>query len=143
MRSCRPYSARNGSIKVSTIPKPEKIAPATKYGGKMVVCQPGITDVAKSIETMECTENTRGVAMPAKTKLTSSKRVQCFARPDQPKLRKLYTRFCQGPVTRSRMVAKSGINPMYQNTKDTEKYVEIAKTSQRSGLLKLTQRDPN
>ena len=25
--------------------KPEKIAPATKYGGKMVVCQPGITEV--------------------------------------------------------------------------------------------------
>ena len=27
---------------------PEKIAPATKYGGKMVVCHPGITEVAKS-----------------------------------------------------------------------------------------------
>ena len=27
---------------VNTIPTPEKIAPATKYGGKIVVCQPGV-----------------------------------------------------------------------------------------------------
>ena len=33
---------------VITIAKPEKIAPATKYGGKIVVCQPGTIDVAKS-----------------------------------------------------------------------------------------------
>jgi hypothetical protein len=26
---------------VTTIAKPEKMAPATKYGGKIVVCQPG------------------------------------------------------------------------------------------------------
>ena len=32
---------RAGIISVSTMAKPEKIAPATKYGGKMVVCQPG------------------------------------------------------------------------------------------------------
>ena len=52
----------------------------------MVVCQPGTTDVAKSMDTIECTENTSGVAMPAKTKDTSSKRFQCLARPLQPKL---------------------------------------------------------
>ena len=67
--------------------KPENTAPDTKYGGKMVVCHPGITEVAKSMETMECTENTSGVAMPASTKLTSSKRVQCLARPLHPKLK--------------------------------------------------------
>ena len=33
--------ARSGRMSVSTMPKPEKMAPATKYGGKMVVCQPG------------------------------------------------------------------------------------------------------
>ncbi len=38
--------------KVCTIAKPEKIAPATKYGGKIVVCHPGMTDVAKSKETI-------------------------------------------------------------------------------------------
>jgi len=30
---------------------PEKIAPATKYGGKIVVCQPGVFAIAKSHET--------------------------------------------------------------------------------------------
>ena len=64
--------------------KPEKIAPATKYGGKMVVCQPGITEVAKSIDTIVCTDNTSGVARPARTRDTSSKRCQCFALPPHP-----------------------------------------------------------
>ena len=44
---------------------------------------------------------------------------------------------------RSRIVAKSGIKPMYQNTNETEKYVEIANTSQSSGLLKFTHNEPN
>ena len=70
--------------RVCTIAKPEKIAPATKYGGKIVVCQPGITEVAKSIDTMVCTESTRGVAKPARTKESSSNLCQCFALPDQP-----------------------------------------------------------
>ena len=48
-----------------------------------------------------------------------------------------------GLFTLSRNVAKSGIKPMYQNTTETERYVEIAKTSQRSGELKLTHKDPN
>ena len=48
-----------------TIAKPPKIAPATKYGGKMVVCQPGMTDVAKSNDTTECTLSTSGVLSPA------------------------------------------------------------------------------
>jgi hypothetical protein len=55
-------------IKVNTIAKPENIAPATKYGGKIVVCHPGITDVAKSKLTMVCTESTNGVERPASTK---------------------------------------------------------------------------
>ena len=53
------------SKSVNTMAKPEKIAPATKYGGKIVVCQPGITDVAKSMDTIVCTESTSGVATPA------------------------------------------------------------------------------
>ena len=72
---------------VFTIAKPEKIAPATKYGGKIVVCHPGITEVAKSKDTMVCTESTSGVAKPANTRDTSSKRCQSFARPLQPKER--------------------------------------------------------
>ena len=45
--------------------KPENTAPATKYGGKIVVCQPGMTDVAKSKDTMVWTESTSGVDRPA------------------------------------------------------------------------------
>ena len=33
--------------------KQEKTAPETKYGGKIVVCHPGITEVAKSKDTIE------------------------------------------------------------------------------------------
>ena len=74
------------SIRVCTIANPENTAPATKYGGKIVVCQPGITAVAKSIDTIECTENTSGVAIPASTKDTISNLFHCFALPDHPKL---------------------------------------------------------
>ena len=123
--------------------KPENTAPETKYGGNIVVCQPGITDVAKSKETIECTEKTNGVANPARTSDTISNLFQAFASPVQPKLNTLYTLLASGLVTLSLIVAKSGIKPMYQNTKDTEKYVDMAKTSQSSGELKFTHKDPN
>ena len=42
-----------GISRVSTIARPEWIAPATKYGGKIVVCQPGSRDIAKSQDTTE------------------------------------------------------------------------------------------
>ncbi len=41
------------------------------------------------------------------------------------------------------MVAISGIKPKYQNTNETEKYVEIANTSQSKGELKFTHNEPN
>ena len=53
-----------------------------------MVCHPGITEVAKSKDTMVCTESTSGVAKPANTNETSSKRCQSFARPVHPKLNK-------------------------------------------------------
>ncbi|MNV97432.1 hypothetical protein D3C71_1925520 [compost metagenome] len=71
--------------KVCTIAKPEKIAPATKYGGKIVVCHPGITEVAKSKDTIVCTESTNGVEIPAKINDTISKRCQVFTDPFHPK----------------------------------------------------------
>ena len=46
-----------------------------------------MTEVAKSKETMVCTDNTRGVANPANTSETSSKRCQSLALPDHPKLK--------------------------------------------------------
>src|SRR3954465_4272161 len=64
MMCCRLNRNRSGIISVSTIAKPEKMAPATKYGGKIVVCQPGSCDTGKSNEKMECTERTSGVEKP-------------------------------------------------------------------------------
>src|SRR6185312_17415549 len=57
---------------VSTIAKPLKTAPATKYGGKIVVCQPGMTEVAKSILTTEWTERTSGVEIAARIRYARS-----------------------------------------------------------------------
>ena len=73
--------------KVFTIANPENTAPATKYGGKIVVCHPGTIEVAKSIDTIVCTESTSGVAKPASTKDTYSKRCQSLALPLHPKLK--------------------------------------------------------
>ena len=88
------------------------------------MCHPGITEVAKSNDTIECTENTSGVARPANTKETSSNLCQSLARPLHPNERIEYTFLRNGHIfslTRSRIIAKSGISPTYQNTSDTEK----------------------
>ena len=53
------------------------------------MCHPGITEVAKSKDTIVCTDNTKGVANPAKTRETSSNLCQSLALPDHPKLSKL------------------------------------------------------
>src|SRR5258707_15181116 len=67
-RSSIPSSLRIGMSSVITIATPEKIAPATKYGAKTVLCQPGLIAIAKSHDTTECTDNTSGVANPAISK---------------------------------------------------------------------------
>src|SRR5476651_1210032 len=103
------------TISVCTIAKPEKIAPATKYGGKMVVCHPGSSDVAKSIDTMVCTESTNGVDIPARISDTVSKRCQVFTEPVQPKEHTEYI-LRRRPSARSRIAAISGSKPVYQNT---------------------------
>ncbi len=77
------------NISVNTIAKPEKIAPATKYGGMIVVCQPGTTEVAKSKDTIVCTDNTNGVDKPANINDNDSQRSQCFAVPIHPNDKKL------------------------------------------------------
>src|SRR5690606_36204497 len=103
----------------------------------------GMTDVAKSKDTIVCTESTSGVAKPARTKDTSSKRCQSLARPDQPKLNKEYIFFWKGFTALSRIIAKSGNKPVHQNTNETDKYVDIANTSHNNGELKFTQSEPN
>jgi len=120
------YSSRCNIFLVSTssvctIAKPEKMAPATKYGGKIVVCQPGITDVAKSKDTIVCTESTSGVDKPANTNASASWRCQFLADPVQPKEPIPYNNLRSLVLARSRIVAKSGIKPEYQNNNDTVK----------------------
>src|SRR5690606_13551356 len=127
---------------VFTIANPENTAPATKYGGNIVVCHPGITEVAKSIDTMVCTDNTNGVANPANTNDTSSKRCQSLALPLHPNDNNEYIFLAKGLAALSLNIAKSGNKPVHQNTNDTDKYVEIANTSQSNGELKFTHNDP-
>jgi hypothetical protein len=52
-------------MRMSTMAKPEKMAPSTKKGAKRVECQPGTRAMAKSKDTTLCTESTRGVARAA------------------------------------------------------------------------------
>ena len=59
-------------MRVMTIAKPENTAPATKYGGKMVACQPGISETAKSKLTTVSTDSTSGVERPARISVATS-----------------------------------------------------------------------
>src|SRR4051812_44301330 len=68
MMCCRLNRNRSGSRSVSTIAKPEKMAPATKYGGKIVGCQPRNCEGAKANDTTEGTENTTGGGGPPRGK---------------------------------------------------------------------------
>ena len=72
MKSSSLKNFRAGMASVSTIAKPAKTAPATKYGGKNVACHPGICATAKSNETMVCTESTSGVERPASSRYACS-----------------------------------------------------------------------
>src|SRR5215212_2207635 len=96
---------------VNTIPMPEKIAPATKYGGKIVACQPGVSAIAKSNDTTECTDNTSGVAKAARNRYA---RVKCrhsrseFRHPSE-RAERIALR--TGFVSRSRRMAMYGIKP--------------------------------
>gem|GEM_PF-6076310 len=56
------YHLRMGTIRVMTMANPAN----TAYGGKMVTFQPGTIPMAKSNDTMVCTESTSGVEIPAR-----------------------------------------------------------------------------
>src|SRR5688500_19483 len=57
---CNRKNFRIGMMIVKTIPMPEQMAPATKYGGKMVACQPGVTALAQANDTTEGNDRTSG-----------------------------------------------------------------------------------
>src|ERR1043166_7651620 len=113
------------------------MAPATKYGGKKVLCQPGTIAIVKSKLTTVWTESTSGVARPASSSDAVSYTLQCRADPRQPIASMPYANLAKRLVVRSRRVARSGMRPTYQNSADTVAYVETAKTSHTSGLRKL------
>src|SRR5687768_4426888 len=108
----------------------------------MVVCQPGITEVAKSNDTIVCTDNTSGVLNPANTSESDSCLCQCLVLPVHPTANTPYINFLHFSFALSRSVATSGINPEYQNKTETVKYVEIANTSHSNGELKFTHKGP-
>src|SRR6476469_3042575 len=134
MKSFMLYRCRSGIASNSTIANPAYIAPATKYGGKNVVCQPGICETAKSNDTVECTDSTSGVESPARIRYAISYRCQWRADPRQPHDNAAYKNLKTGCFALSRRVARSGIRPMYQNRAETVAYVETANTSHIRGL---------
>src|SRR6478735_4693035 len=114
------------------------MAPATKYGAKIVPCQPGMIPIAKSQPTTECTESTSGVARAARSRYARLEWRHCSSVPFHPSASIPYT-FCRHPVVLSRTAATSGIRPKTRKVAETVKYVEMAKTSHTSGDLKLGQ----
>src|SRR5256885_2252864 len=60
------------------------MAPATKYGGKIVECQPRTLATAKSKLTTLCTERTTGAARPASTRDAGSERGPARGQPRPP-----------------------------------------------------------
>src|SRR3989304_1046769 len=119
---------------VNTIPMPEKIAPATKYGAKIVVCQPGTSDIAKSNDTTECTESTSGVENAARKRYARAKWRHSRSLFRQPNESAERIRFLTGFRSRSRSVAMSGMSPMRGKGAEIVRYLEMANTSQTSGL---------
>ena len=79
-----PSRKRPGIMSVRIMASPEKIAPATKYGAKIVLCQPGTTATAKSHETMLCTDTTSAVMSPASTAYAARKWRHSSAVPVHP-----------------------------------------------------------
>src|SRR5215472_11877232 len=120
---------------VNTIPMPEKIAPATKYGGKIVACHPGVSAIAKSNDTTECTESTSGVANAARNRYARVKCRHSRSELRQPSESDARIALRTGFFSRSRRTAMSGIRPTYRKVLEIVRYVRIAKTSQTNGLL--------
>src|SRR5215472_2833673 len=120
---------------VNTMPMPEKMAPATKYGGKIVACQPGVSAIAKSNDTTECTESTSGVANAARKRYARVKWRHSRSELRHPSESIDRMDFRTGFFSRSRRIAMSGINPTYRNVLEIVRYVRMANTSHTRGLF--------
>jgi hypothetical protein len=63
---------------------PEKIAPTTKYGPKIVLCQPGRIVMPKIRDTTVWTETAMGMISTAMMPIPRSRRFRCASVPRQP-----------------------------------------------------------
>src|ERR1700759_5677169 len=96
---------------VNTMPMPEKIAPATKYGGKIVACQPGVSAIAKSNDTTEGTERQSGGAKAGRNSYARVKGRHSRSELRQPSESAARIDLRTGLRSRSRRIAMSGIRP--------------------------------
>ena len=78
---------RNSAIAIISTAMPEKIAPTTKYGPKIVLFQPGVRVIAKSQDTIVCTETATGMIATARMRIPHSRLCHCCAVPRQPSAR--------------------------------------------------------
>ena len=116
-RSFRPKKARAGTISVTTMAKPLKMAPATKYGGKIVVCQPG-NDRHGEVEAhhrVDAQHQRRGQGGQEQVGPLVDVPLPGRAPPAQGE-NAVERTAAAGVVARSRSVARSGIMPRYQNS---------------------------
>ena len=88
---------------------PLKIAPATKYGPKIVECHIGTGAIEKSNDTMVCTETATGMIAIAMICIADSSRCHCFGRAAASRAPARRRSAGASPVVRSRTSAKSGI----------------------------------
>ena len=87
---------------------PEKIAPTTKYGPKIVLCHMGMIVMAKSHDTIVWTETATGMITSAMMPMAFSSRTHSRSVPRQPSASVRYSFFRQ-PLALSRATAMSGI----------------------------------
>ena len=99
---------RISTIAISSAAMPEKIAPTTKYGPKIVLRHIGISVIAKSHDTIVCTDTATGMMMSAMIEMAFSRRIHSRSVPRHPSARMRYN-FLRQPVALSRATAMSGI----------------------------------